>query len=86
MAEDFDLDRVINDPAYRRRIIARLNGLSFVQHFKFAPKPLECFTKPRFFASVGGGIHHSFQRVDFLAKVREAVVNLRSAGERRENQ
>jgi hypothetical protein len=28
MAEDFDLDRVVNDPAYRRRIIARLNGLS----------------------------------------------------------
>ena len=25
MAEDFDLDRVINDPAYRRRVIARLN-------------------------------------------------------------
>lgn len=26
MAEDLDLDRVINDPAYRRRVIARLNG------------------------------------------------------------
>jgi hypothetical protein len=25
VAEDFDLDRVINDPAYRRRVIARLN-------------------------------------------------------------
>ena len=25
MAEDFDLDRVINDPAYRRKVIARLN-------------------------------------------------------------
>ena len=26
MAEDLDLDRVITDPAYRRRVIARLNG------------------------------------------------------------
>jgi hypothetical protein len=26
MADEFDLDRVINDPAYRRRVIARLNG------------------------------------------------------------
>jgi hypothetical protein len=26
MAEDLDLDRVINDPAYRRQVIARLNG------------------------------------------------------------
>jgi len=25
VAEDFDLDRVINDPAYRRRVITRLN-------------------------------------------------------------
>jgi hypothetical protein len=25
MAEDLDLDRVIRDPAYRRRVIARLN-------------------------------------------------------------
>jgi hypothetical protein len=25
VAEDFDLDRVITDPAYRRRVIARLN-------------------------------------------------------------
>ena len=26
MAEDLDLDRVISDPAYRRRVIARLNN------------------------------------------------------------
>ena len=26
MAEDLDLDRIISDPAYRRRMIARLNG------------------------------------------------------------
>ena len=26
MAEDLDLDRIISDPAYRRRVIARLNG------------------------------------------------------------
>jgi len=25
MAEDFDLDRVISDPAYRRQVISRLN-------------------------------------------------------------
>ena len=25
MAEDLDLDRIIRDPAYRRRVIARLN-------------------------------------------------------------
>lgn len=25
MADDLDLDRVIRDPAYRRRVIARLN-------------------------------------------------------------
>jgi hypothetical protein len=25
VTEDFDLDRVITDPAYRRRVIARLN-------------------------------------------------------------
>jgi len=28
MAEDLDLDRIISDPAYRRRVIARLNGAS----------------------------------------------------------
>lgn len=26
LAEDVDLDRVISDPAYRRRVIARLNA------------------------------------------------------------
>lgn len=26
MAEDLDLDRVIRDPAYRRRVIERLNN------------------------------------------------------------
>jgi hypothetical protein len=30
VAEDLDLDRVITDPAYRRRIIARLNHASAV--------------------------------------------------------
>lgn len=28
MAENLDLDRVIRDPAYRRRVIARLNHAS----------------------------------------------------------
>lgn len=28
MAEDFDLDRVINDPAYRRQVISLLNKMA----------------------------------------------------------
>ena len=42
VAEDFDFDRVITDPAYRRQVIARLNNPSAARQ----PKEKAAATSP----------------------------------------